>query len=75
MKHKKLDVLDMSKEYLIENLLRKQKSKDRGNKLLESKFDLLSITKKRKLRWYGLVTRSNCLAKTILDGTIQGIRK
>ena len=37
--------------------------------------DLLSIVKKRKLRWYGHVTRSNGLAKTILQGTVQGTRK
>ncbi|XP_047499509.1 uncharacterized protein LOC125045958 [Penaeus chinensis] len=33
---------------------------------------LLSIVKKRKMTWYGHVTRSNGLAKTILQGTVPG---
>ena len=37
--------------------------------------DLLTITKKRKLRWYGHVTRSTGLAKTILQGTVRGGRR
>ena len=37
--------------------------------------DLLTIVKQRKLRWYGHVTRSNGLAKTILQGTVQGKRR
>ena len=38
--------------------------------------ELLSLVKKRsKLRWFGHVSRSSGLAKTILQGTIQGKRK
>ena len=37
--------------------------------------DLLTTAKKRKLRWYGHVTRSEGLAKTILQGTVQGKRR
>ena len=37
--------------------------------------NLLSIVKERKLRWYGHVTRSSGLAKTILQGTVQGSRR
>ena len=37
--------------------------------------DLLSIVKSRKLKWYGHVTRSSGLAKTILQGTLPGGRK
>ena len=36
---------------------------------------LLTIVKKRKLKWYGHVSRSNGLAKTILQGTVRGGRK
>lgn len=36
---------------------------------------LLSIVKKRKLTWYGHVTRSSGLAKTILQGTVPGGRR
>ena len=36
---------------------------------------LSNIVKKRKLKWYGHVTRSSGLAKTILQGTVQGGRR
>ena len=36
------------------------------------KYDELTLGKKRKLRWFGHVTRSSGLAKTILQGTVQG---
>ena len=34
--------------------------------------DLLAIVKRRKLHWYGHVSRSSGLAKTILQGTVKG---
>ena len=37
--------------------------------------DLLIIVKRRKLQWYGLVSRSSGLAKTILQGTLKGGRR
>ena len=37
--------------------------------------DLLTSAKRRKLKWYGHVTRSSGLAKTILQGTVQGGRR
>ena len=37
--------------------------------------DLLISVKRRKLKWYGHVTRSSGLAKTILQGTVQGGRR
>ena len=38
--------------------------------------DLLTIVKRRKLQWYGHVSRSSGLAKTILQGTVkEGRRK
>lgn len=37
--------------------------------------DLLTTVKKRKLRWYGHVTRSSGLTKTILQGTVPGKRR
>ncbi|KAI8488077.1 hypothetical protein Bbelb_341950 [Branchiostoma belcheri] len=43
-----------------------------GRKHLE---DLPSIIKRRKLKWYGHVTRSKCLSKVILQGTVPGKRK
>ena len=37
--------------------------------------DLLKIIKRRKLQWYGHVSRSSGLAKTILQGTVKGGRR
>ena len=37
--------------------------------------DLLTIVKRRKLQWYGHVSRSSGLAKTILQGTGKGGRR
>ena len=37
--------------------------------------DLLTILKRRKLQWYGHVSRSSGLAKTILQGTAKGGRR
>ena len=34
--------------------------------------DLLPMVKKRKLRWYGHISRSSGMAKTILQGTVKG---
>ena len=35
----------------------------------------LTIIKRRKLQWYGHVSRSSGLAKTILQGTVKGGRR
>ena len=37
--------------------------------------DLLMIVKRHKLKWYGRVSRSLGLAKTILQGTVKGERR
>ena len=37
--------------------------------------DLLTTVKRRKLKWYGHVTQSSRLTKTILQGTVQGGRR
>ena len=37
--------------------------------------DLLTIVKRRKLQWYGHVSGSSGLAKTILQGTVKGGRR
>ena len=37
--------------------------------------DLLTIVKRQKLQWYGHVTQSNGLAKTVLQETVPGVRK
>ena len=42
---------------------------------IEEYEELLTLVKKRKLRWFGHVSRSSGLAKTILQGTVKGKRK
>ena len=37
--------------------------------------DLMTIVKRRKLQWYGHVSRSSGLAKTISQGTVKGGRR
>ena len=37
--------------------------------------NLLTLVKKRKLRWFGHVSRSSYVAKTILQGKVKGKRK
>ena len=37
--------------------------------------DLLTMVKRHKLQWYGHVSRSSGLAKTILQGTVKGGRR
>ena len=37
--------------------------------------DLLTMVKERKLRWYGHISRSSGMAKTILQGTVKGARR
>ena len=37
--------------------------------------DLLTIVKRRKLQWYGHVSRSSGLIKTVLQGTMKGGRR
>ena len=37
--------------------------------------DLLTTVKRRKLQWYGHVSRSSGLTKTILQGTVKGERR
>ena len=42
---------------------------------IEAHEDLLTIVKRRKLKWYGPVFHSSGLAKTILQGTVKGGRR
>ena len=37
--------------------------------------NLLPMVKKRKRRWYGHISRSSGMAKTVLQGTMKGTRR
>ena len=42
---------------------------------IEDYEELLTMVKKRKLRWFGPVSRSSGLATTVLQGTVDGKRR
>ena len=37
--------------------------------------ELLTLVKKRKIRWFSHISRSSGLAKTVLQGTVKGKRR
>ena len=37
--------------------------------------DLLTMVKKRKVRWYGHISRSSGMSKTVLQGTVKGAKR
>ena len=47
----------------------------RSSRQLDHTKDLLTIVKRCKLQWYGHVSCSSGLAKTILQGTVKGERR
>ena len=49
--------------------------RDRISQFIGPYDDILTTVKKRKLKWLGHVSRSSGLAKTILQGTVQGGRR
>ena len=49
--------------------------RDRIRQAIRPHDDILATVKKRKLKWFGHVSRSSGLAKTILQGTVQGGRR
>ena len=48
---------------------------NRVTKEIGSHSELLAMVITKKLRWFGLVIRSNSMSKTILQGSIVGIRR
>ena len=61
--------------HLIKTMLPTRKSEPRSSRQSDHTKDLLTIVKRRKLQWYGRVSRSSGLAKTILQGTVKGERR
>ena len=53
-------------------MLPTRKSVSRSSRQSDHTKDLLTILKRRKLQWYGHVSCSTGLAKTILQGTVKG---
>ena len=57
------------------DILYKDDVAERSKQSLEKNNELLTLVKKRNLRWSGHISRSSGLAKTILQGTVQGKRR
>ena len=49
--------------------------RDRVRQAIGPYEDLLTIVNRRKLKWFGHVTRGEGLAKTVLQGTVRGGRR
>ena len=49
--------------------------RDRIQNAIRVHDDLLTMVKKRKLRWYSHISRSSGMAKTILQGIVKGARR
>ena len=56
-------------------MLPTRKSVPRSSRQIGPHEDILTIVKRLKLQWYGHVSRSSGLAKTILQGTVKGGRR
>ena len=71
-----LDLRRGSQSHVTSNifLFREPHCGELGNIFLSHE-DLLTIVKRRKLQWYGHVSRSSGLAKTILQGTVKRERR
>ena len=61
--------------YLYRDHITNEEVKARIGNAIGPYEDLLTTMKRRKLKWFGHVTRSSGLAKTILQGTVQGGRR
>ena len=62
---------ETSEHFLVTN----EEVRNRIQKAIGVHDDLFTMVQKRKLRWYGHISRSSGMAKTILQGTVKGARK
>ena len=53
----------------------KEEVRNRNQNAIRVHDDLLTMVKKRELRWYGHISRSSGMAKTILQETVKGARR
>ena len=69
------EVLPQGITHLIQRPCYQRKVRAKIQQAIGPHEDLLTIVKRRKLQWYGHVSRSSGLAKTILQGTVKGRRR
>ena len=68
-------VLPQDTTHLIQRPYSNEKVRTKIQQAIGTHEDLLTIVKRRKLQWYGHVSRSPGLVKTILQGTVEGGRR
>ena len=67
-------VLPQDNTHLIKRHVTNEEVRAKIQQAIGPHEDLLTIVKRRKLKWYGHVSRSSGLAKSILQGTVKGGR-
>ena len=69
------ELLPQDTTHLIQRLCYNEEVRAKTQQAIGPHKDLLTIVKRLKLRWYGHVSHSSGLAKTILEGTVKGGRR
>ena len=69
------DVLTHSPTELMTVIILNEEVRAKIQQAIEPHEALLTIVNRRKLKWYGHVSRSSGLAKTILQSTVKGERR
>ena len=69
------EVLPQDNTHLIKRHVTNEEVRAKIQQAIGPHEDLLTMVKRRKLRWYWHVSRSSGLAKTILQGTVKGGRR
>ena len=70
-----IEVLPQDTTHLIQRPYYQRGSPCQDQQAIGPRRDLLTTVERRKLQWYGHVSRSSSLAKTILRGTVKGGRR
>ena len=68
-------MLPQDTTHLIQSHVTNEEVRAKSQQASGAHEDLLTIVKRRKLQWYGHVSRSSGQAKTILQGTVKGGRR
>ena len=69
------EVLPQDTTHLIQRHVTNEKIRAKIQQAIGPHEDLLTVVKRSELLWYGHVSRSSGLAKTILQGTVKGGRR
>ena len=69
------EVLPQDTTHLIQRHVIDEEVRAMIQQAIERHEDLMTIVMRRQLKWYGHVSRSSGLAKTMLQGTVKGGRR